>query len=581
MKILFVMRHGGYCRNYESVLRQLAAEGHRIHIAVEVARNKMGEDIVGHTLAREIPAITVGRAAVPEENVWTGAAHISRLLVDALRYQEPHYRNASALRTRAERTVPKPFRRVLFAAARLGSGFARFISRTLCGLERVIPLSPAVTTFLTEQAPDVLLLTPLVEPASIQVDYIKSARMLAVPSALCVASWDNLTNKGAVRVSPDRVFVWNAPQIDEAVTLHRVPRDRVVMTGAQMFDHWFSWCPSRTREEFCRTVGLDVSRPIILYLGSSAFIAPNEAEFGIRWLTALRAAQDEQVAGANILIRPHPSNAAQWGGLNLELWPRTAVWPPPGVDFFAPEFKHDFYDSLYFSAAVVGVNTSAQLEAAIVGRIVCTVASSDFEHSQAGTLHFQHLVEGRLVEIARDLDEHIAHLGAVLRGGVAAQAERSRAFVEFFVRPFGIDRPATPRLASAIVDLAGLQVRRYNPDAPVVRAVRALLHPLAWFVAGMPDRRPWWVYVMRPPLFLIVHTWALPYRVRHGVRLAGRQVHEGRQLVEKWTRRLLGDPWKEGTKRVRSRTRYGLHRIRVNTRVIGARVLRSFTGRAG
>jgi hypothetical protein len=518
----------------------------------------------------------MGRAPVPEYGVWAGAARISRLLVDALRYMQPQYRNAYELRTRAERVVPRTFRPFLHAVERFGSRFSRFVVATLCALERVIPLSREVTAFLRAEAPDVLLVTPLVEPASIQVDYIKSARALGIPSALCVASWDNLTNKGGIRVSPDRVFVWNAAQIEEAVALHGVPRERVIMTGAQIFDHWFSWSPSRTRDEFCRNVGLDPSRPIILYLGSSSFIAPNEAEFGIRWLTALRAAQDEQVAGANILIRPHPSNAAQWSGLNLELWPRTAVWPPPGVDFFAPEFKHDFYDSLYFSAAVVGVNTSAQIEAAIVGRIVCTVASTDFAHAQAGTLHFQHLVNGGLVQMARDFDEHVAHLGALLRDGIA-QAERSRAFVESFVRPFGLDQPATPKLASAIVDLAALPVRRCNPNALAIRVARRLLQPVAWFVAGMPDRRPWWVYVLRPPLLLIVQAWALPYRVRSGVLLAGRRLAQFQRSVERWIRSLVVDLWKEGAKRVRSRTRYGLHRIRVTARVIGARVLRTLT----
>ena len=576
MKILFVMRHFGYVRNYEGVLRQLAAEGHQIHIAAELGRNKMGEDSLGQALARELPAITMGRAPVPEDTAWTRTSQISRVLVDALRYMDPHYRNAPALHTRAERTVPRAFRPFLHLVERLGSRVARLVCMTLCALERVIPLSNDVTAFLQAQGPDVLLVTPLVEPASIQVDYVKSARALGIPSALCVASWDNLTNKGAVRVSPDRVFVWNAAQIEEAVSLHDVPRERVVMTGAQIFDHWFSWKPSRTREEFCRTLGLDPAKPIILYLGSSFFIAPNEAEFGIRWLTALRAGADEQVANANVLIRPHPSNAAPWGALNLESWPRTAVWPPPGVDFFAPEFKHDFYDSLYFSAAVVGVNTSAQIEAAIVGRIVCTVASPDFAHSQAGTLHFQHLIKGGLVEIARDLNEHIEHLGRMLRGG-GSQVERSRRFVESFVRPFGLDQPGTPRLASAIVDLASRPLPKEDPNGATVRVARRLMYPLAWYVGDMPDRRPWWVYVMRPPLFLFVQAWALPYRVRNAVLLAPRMLGPAQRAMETWMRRFVVDPWKEGTKRVRSRTRYLAHRVRVNSRVIGARVLRLLT----
>ena len=210
MKILFVMRHGGYVRNYEGVLRRLAAEGHRVHIAPELGRNKMGEDALGQALAREVPAITMGRALVPEDGVWAGAARTSRLLVDALRYMQPQYRNAYELRTRAERVVPRTFRPFLHAIERLGSRFSGFVVAALCALERIIPLSKEMSAFLRAEAPDVLLVTPLVEPASIQVDYLKSARALGIPTALCMASWDNLTNKGGIRVSPDRVFVWNA-----------------------------------------------------------------------------------------------------------------------------------------------------------------------------------------------------------------------------------------------------------------------------------------------------------------------------------------------------------------------------------
>jgi hypothetical protein len=323
-------------------------------------------------------------------------------------------------------------------------------------------------------------------------------------------------------------------------------------------------------------LGFDPARPIILYLGSSFFIAPNEAEFGLRWLTALRAAPDPQVAGANILIRPHPSNAAQWSGLDLESWSRTAVWPPPGADMFAPEFKHDFYDSLHFSAAVVGVNTSAQIEAAIVGRIVCTVASPDFAHSQVGTLHFHHLVNGGLLEIARDFDQHVAHLAALLRDGYA-QTERARRFVEAFVRPFGLDQPATPRLASAIVDLAAHPVRRYAPNGVATRVMRRMLQPLAWYVATMPDRRPWWVYAVRPLLYLGVQAWALPYRVGNGVRRIPRLLVDYQRTLETGLRRLVFDPWKEGVKLVRNRRRYLLHRLRVNVRIVGSRVLRILT----
>ena len=61
------------------------------------------------------------------------------------------------------------------------------------------------------------------------------------------------------------------------------------MTGAHSYDHWFSWTPSSEREAFCARVGLDPSKPYILYLGSSPFIAPREHRHVTTWLRGLRA----------------------------------------------------------------------------------------------------------------------------------------------------------------------------------------------------------------------------------------------------------------------------------------------------
>jgi hypothetical protein len=89
-------------------------------------------------------------------------------------------------------------------------------------------------------------------------------------------------------VLPERIVVWNEAQKTEAVSLHRARPEQVVVTGAQLFDRWFAARPTRSREAFCRDVGLDPSRPFVLYLGSSMFIAPDEVPFAERWVAALR-----------------------------------------------------------------------------------------------------------------------------------------------------------------------------------------------------------------------------------------------------------------------------------------------------
>ena len=81
------------------------------------------------------------------------------------------------------------------------------------------------------------------------------------------------------------------------------------------------------------------------------------------------------------------------------------------------ESRADYFDSLYHAAAVVGLNTSALVEAAIVDRPVFTMLLPEFRENQEGTFHFHHLltVGDGFLNVARSLDEHVAQLAARAR----------------------------------------------------------------------------------------------------------------------------------------------------------------------
>ena len=80
------------------------------------------------------------------------------------------------------------------------------------------------------------------------------------------------------------------------------------------------------------------------------------------------------------------------------------------------------------------------IESGIVGRPVYTIDGREFAATQEGTLHFQHLknVEGGLLHLAADLDEHVAQLAQLLTG------RRRRASARAWVHP-GVHPAAWPR----------------------------------------------------------------------------------------------------------------------------------------
>lgn len=154
--------------------------------------------------------------------------------------------------------------------------------------------------------------------------------------------------------------------------------------------------------------------------------------------------------------------------------------------------RADLFNSIYHADAVAGINTSVLLEAAIIGRRTLTVLDPEIAESQTGMTHFGHLQRPGGLKIARDFAEHLEHLDAIL-AQPSQTAPETAAFVEFFIRPRGINQPATEIVVDAIESVVGtrpapLAVPWY---APIVKA--AMIAPAYWIgVAGSERNSKKW-----------------------------------------------------------------------------------------
>jgi hypothetical protein len=470
MKILFCLRSTVYARNFESTLRMLAERGHDVHVVAD--RHWADSDELVQRLCTAYPSIRYSEPPIVPFNAWSFFGSELRAAIDYLRYLGPEFEGAAKLRVRAERNAP-PFMLSILRRPGMNTPWGRrTLGRLLATLDRAVPHHPDIEKFVRACAPDLVLVTPLVEPGSPQSEYVRAARALGIPTGLCVYSWDNLTNKGLIHEPLDLVTVWNDAMKDEAITLHGVPSARVEVTGAAAYDHWFQWQPRESKRDFCSRVGLPPDRPYILYVCSSRFIAPQEVEFIRRWVTELRASS-EALREIGVLVRPHPQHFKPWKTSPLSDLERVAVWPREGANPLDEESRAEYHDSIYHSAAVVGVNTSALIESAIVGRAVYTLLAPEFRDTQEGTLHFHHLthVNGGLLNVAHTMQEHAMQLEGALRG--SGDGARCRPFVETFVRPYGIQVAATPRLVAAIERAAAAGTQRPHRGPWYGRLLRA------------------------------------------------------------------------------------------------------------
>jgi hypothetical protein len=441
-----------YLRYYATAFAELVERGHRLLLA----RPDRYDEVPVPRILRKRPEVTTALYPWNRADGRDKTAATVRAARDFARYSAPPLDAAYANRTRAfERLL-----RTVIGKTRslevdieppeitLGETDRTAIDELFRDLEDLIPADQGIRSFIHEHKLDLVVCVSRVNIAARQTDVVKAAKNLDVPTAMVVYSWDNLSSKGLIHEHPDCLLVWNDVQAREAEQLHGIAAKRIVVTGAARFDSVFEARPSAERASLLGELGLDPERKTVLWLGSSAFVAPREPAIVEEWVAGLRGSGDRQLAGANVIVRPHP------GTVGNPVW---AEWEPPaGVVLPAPvvrERAQDLYDQLYASDAVVSLNTSAEIEAAIVGRPVLTIEVGDRAPGQEGSVHYRYLLaeEGGFVEQSSTLDMHLEQLARALVDDPLADVRRR--FLETFVRPLGLDRPAGPVLADAILQV--------------------------------------------------------------------------------------------------------------------------------
>jgi hypothetical protein len=455
--------------SYQSVIGELADRGHEVAIAIHEQRDIGWRDRLLEELAG--PRVSIEAAVAPPGDRWLELAADLRSSIDLFQFLGPRFNET--YRARARKRAPRPALALARTPLARSGPTRRAVARTFELAESALPTSAEIERYLGDKRPDVVLFTPYLGLRSAQPDFLRAAQALGLRTAVLVKSWDNLSSKSVIRPIPDRLFVWNEVQRGEAERLHGVDPSRVVVTGAQCFDEWFEWRP-RPRNEFADRAGIDPDRPFVLYACCSPWTGQSEVDFVRRWTATLRA-RGGRLADLGVLIRPHPKRPDAWHGVEI---PGVVVFPAAGHAPTDAESKADYFDSIHHSQAVVGLNTSAMIEAAIAGRPVLTVLDPEYERIQQGTLHFRYLLEvgGGLLVVGRTLEEHAGQLERAMEHG---DDGRSRRFVAEFVRPHGLGVAATPLFVDELERFAASAPPRPHETPAPLRALRPLLSPLA------------------------------------------------------------------------------------------------------
>jgi hypothetical protein len=479
-RVLFVLQYPDYLRLFGDAVCALRARG----VDVVLAFDKPGKN--PESMTRALALAHVERTAW-EPGEWQVLLEDLGCVVDYMRFMTPAFAGKQYLRRRMEKYLPERFSR-LQQIRRLPGAVAKLAHRGARFLESLTPEDDAQTELLRRVQPDALIVSPVIlrgRGSARQTQLVKTARRLGIPAAIAVGSWDHLSSKGLLRVRPDRLLVWNGVQRDEAIRYHGVDPATVTVTGAYPWQCWFEMQPTIDAGTFVAAAGLPPGVPYVLYVGSSRGIATPDAELAFvqRWLRSLRSSAVPALQRIAVLIRPHPGNWEHWEDARLDGLGPVAVWPRGARAVFMRQGDvAAYYHSIRYSEAVVGINTSAMIEATIIGRPVLSIRQPGV--AQAETVHFEYLTPaaGGSTVVADSFEEHVSQLAAILRDPSRLDESRA-AFVRAFIRPVELRGLPLDCFADAVEELMG-ERRRPQPTPVWLEPVRAAVRRLAILLAA-------------------------------------------------------------------------------------------------
>ena len=300
---------------------------------------------------------------------------------------------------------------------------------------------------------------------------LRCAHRLGIPSLCVVLSWDNLTSKGYMAARPDRLVVWNERMRQEAIELHDYAPEDVEVAGVAHFDIYQRPTELLDRVAVCHRLGIDPTRPYVVFGTVSPFLFPYNKE--VAELLATATAEGRIGKDTQLVIRLHPQSV---GGGRFgdspeayeslaQRYPGVVALDVPGVktsglQWALPEGEMVWLASLLHHAGVcVNVASTFAIDAAlsdtpVIGVAFDGIARLPYERSIRRAYdytHYQPIVSSGGAPIAETFDALIAQLNAYLADPSRDAAGRRRIAEEQAGR---LDGNAGKRVAASIARFA-------------------------------------------------------------------------------------------------------------------------------
>ncbi|MEX1003130.1 MAG: CDP-glycerol glycerophosphotransferase family protein [Crocinitomicaceae bacterium] len=212
---------------------------------------------------------------------------------------------------------------------------------------------------------------------------LKSAKKHGVRTVGMVASWDNNTTKGLMRLMPDVLVVQNEIIKEESVKIQTVPESIIRVSGIAHYDYYKGYKPIPREDFFKKLGGIPPKKKLVLFSpAGDKFIS---TDWQICEILRHAIEKGELPQDIIIIIRIHPTNP-----VNLDKFKTNEnfIIEKPGISFanmgdkkneLDKESLHHLLDTLHHSELVINVVSSLVIDAAVLDKPVITIGFEGWE----------------------------------------------------------------------------------------------------------------------------------------------------------------------------------------------------------
>src|SRR3989344_1010800 len=247
--------------------------------------------------------------------------------------------------------------------------------------ESTLSTGSQVRALFNEYNPDLVFAT-VANYIDIDVPLLREAQRRGVTTIGMMRGWDAFPAHGFLRVIPDTMLLQNEYMRMTGRKYQFIPEDTMRVVGTPAFDWHFRKDLLKSREEFCKDIGIDPEKKIILFGAMEYYWYPRDADIA-RIFDEL-VSTGKIPSDAVMFFRPHPG----YEGPVRRVQALAHVIPDmtsftriqgDSVQMKERQVSH-FVNSLFHSSMVVSVASTIALDGIGFGKPAIAIAFEEIAH---------------------------------------------------------------------------------------------------------------------------------------------------------------------------------------------------------